>query len=101
LKQIPSYVEVVAATKKRAPSEILEAITAEIKIIGKNYIQEAEKKIGVIGNKDVDWHLIGRLQRNKVRKAVRLFDMIQTLDSIELAQLLGKECKKIEKIIFN
>ncbi|MCD6583667.1 MAG: YggS family pyridoxal phosphate-dependent enzyme [Candidatus Omnitrophica bacterium] len=99
LRQIPSYVEVVAATKKRTPSEILEAITAGIKIIGENYIQEAEKKIEVIGNKNVDWHFIGHLQKNKVKKAVRLFDMIQTLDSIELAQLLDKECKKIGKIM--
>ena len=99
LRQIPSYVEVVTATKKRSPSEILEAITAGIKIIGENYIQEAEKKIEVIGNKNVDWHLIGHLQKNKVKKAVRLFDMIQTLDSIELAQLLDKECKRIGKIM--
>ncbi len=47
----------------------------------------------------MDWHLIGHLQKNKVKKAVRLFDMIQTLDSIELAQLLDKECKRIGKIM--
>jgi hypothetical protein len=98
LKEIPPYVEIVAATKKRSIPEILEAIDVGIKIIGENYVQDAERKYEVIG-KRVSWHLIGHLQRNKVKRAVRLFDMIQTLDSLELAGLIDRECKKIGKIM--
>lgn len=97
-KEIPEYVKVVAATKKRLPEEIQEAINAGIRIVGENYVQEAEKKLEVIGRK-VEWHLIGHLQKNKVKKAIKIFDVIQTLDSLELAMLVDRECKKLNKIM--
>lgn len=98
-KEIPGYVKVVAATKQRSPEQILEAINAGIRIVGENYVREAEKKIEIIGRK-VYWHLIGHLQKNKVKKAIKIFDLIQTLDSIELAVLLDKECRRMNKTIF-
>jgi pyridoxal phosphate enzyme (YggS family) len=98
LAQIPSYIEVVAATKKRTPQQILLAASCGIKVAGENYVQEAEKKISIIG-KRLKWHLIGHLQKNKVRRAVRIFDMIETLDSFELAKVLNQECNKIDKIM--
>ncbi len=96
LRELPQNVLLCAATKGRTPQEILRAIDSGVKIIGENYIQEAEKKYKIIGKK-ASWHLIGHLQKNKVKKAVRLFDMIQTLDSVELACLIDKECQKIRK----
>mgnify|MGYP001080112285 CR=1 FL=1 len=98
LSELPEGVQLVAAAKMRTPEEILEAIEAGIKIIGENYVQEAEKAFAVIGNK-AKWHLIGQLQKNKVKKAVRIFDMIETVDSFELAQEIDKRCAQIGKIM--
>ncbi|MFH1612553.1 MAG: YggS family pyridoxal phosphate-dependent enzyme [bacterium] len=96
LKQIPETVELVGATKTRTSEEILEAIEGGLKIIGENYIQEAEKKFKIIGNK-VKWHFIGHLQKNKVKKAAKIFDLIETIDSFEIAQIISEECFKIGK----
>jgi len=96
LSALPGYVELVAAAKGRTLKEILEAINSGIKIIGENYVQEAERKFDVIGGK-VKWHLIGSLQKNKVKKAVKIFDMIETADSIEIAQALDKACRESGK----
>lgn len=98
MAEIPEGVLLVAASKTRTPQEILEAIEAGIQIIGENYVQEAEKKFSVIGNK-VRWHMIGHLQTNKAKKAVKMFDMIQTVDSVKIAKAINKECKKIGKIM--
>ena len=59
-------------------------------MFGENKIQEAEGKISEIGRENIEWHLIGHLQSNKVRKAVKLFDVIHTVDSIELADRLER-----------
>ncbi|MDP2911421.1 MAG: YggS family pyridoxal phosphate-dependent enzyme [Candidatus Omnitrophota bacterium] len=93
---LSSRVELVAATKSRSIEEILEAIDCGVKIIGENYVREAEEKFNIIGAK-VKWHFIGRLQKNKVKKAVRVFDMIETVDSVEIAALIDKACAEIEK----
>ena len=99
--RIPSYVEVVVAAKKRSPQDIKEAIEAGIEIIGENYVQEAERKKVALAflDKKISWHLIGHLQKNKVKKAVKIFDLIQTLDSTELAELIDRECKKLNKVM--
>ena len=97
-EEIPQEVTVVAATKGRSVVQILEAVGAGIKIIGENYIQEAEQKLGVLGGR-VSCHLIGHLQKNKVKRAVRLFDMIQSLDSLKLAALIDRECSAIKKVM--
>ena len=81
----------VAAAKTRKPEEILQAIEAGIKIVGENYVQEAERAYEVAGNR-AKWHFIGYLQKNKVKKAVKIFDMIETVDSIELAKEIDKRC---------
>lgn len=98
LNEIPSTVEVLAATKTIGCDRIIEAISAGIKIIGENYVQEAERKYEVIKG-GVNWHLIGHLQKNKVKRAVRIFDVIQTLDSSELAYLINRECQHLDKIM--
>jgi len=91
LNELPDGVELLAASKARQPCEILEAIAAGARIIGENYVQEAEKARVAIGG-GVQWHFIGRLQKNKVGKAIALFDMIETVDSFELAAEIDKRC---------
>lgn len=88
----------VAAAKTRLPEEVRAAIHAGIKIIGYNYVQEAERMYQVIGN-TVQWHMIGHLQRNKVKKAVTLFDMIETIDSVQLAEAVNNQCASEGKIM--
>jgi len=98
LSELPNGVELVAATKTRQPEEILETVKAGVKIIGENYVQEAVRAYELIGNK-AKWHFIGHLQRNKVKKAVTIFDMIETVDSIEIAREIDKRCAQIGKIM--
>ena len=83
--ELPEGVELVAAAKTRTPEEILRAADAGVKIIGENYVQEAQRAFELVGHK-VKWHFIGHLQRNKVKTAVKVFDMIETLDSLDLAK---------------
>jgi len=96
--ELPDGVQVVAATKSRGIGEIQEAIEAGIKIVGENYVQEAEKKFRVIGRKVV-WHFIGHLQRNKVKQAVEIFDMIESVDSLEIACQIDKVCQLKNKVM--
>jgi len=98
MSELPEGVLLVAAAKTRTPEEILEAIEAGVQIIGENYVQEAEKAFEVIGNR-AEWHMIGHLQTNKAKKAVRIFDMIETVDSIKIAKAIDKECKKLDKVM--
>ncbi len=94
LGELPAEVTLVAAAKTRSPAEIAEAVDAGIKIIGENYVQEAEAAFAVIGNR-AEWHMIGHLQRNKVKHAVKIFDMIETVDSLRLATEIDKRCAQI------
>ncbi len=96
LDELPAGVQLVAAAKTRDPRETLEAVEAGVKIIGENYVQEAEKAYQVVGDR-VEWHFIGHLQKNKVKKAVDIFDMIETVDSIEIAGEIDKRCARAGK----
>lgn len=98
LHKLPPNVQLLAAGKSRNPQEVEEAVAAGVKIIGENYIQEAEKAREVIGDR-VEWHFIGHLQKNKVKKAVELFDMIETVDSIELAREIDRRCAQMRKVM--
>ena len=96
LDELPEGVMLVGAAKTRTPQEILQAIEAGLGIVGENYVQEAEKAFQLIGNK-AKWHMIGHLQSNKAKKAVTVFDMIETVDSMKLARAIDKACEKIGK----
>ena len=96
LRELPEGVRLVGAAKTRTPEEILEAIEAGLEIIGENYVQEAEKAYEAIGNR-AKWHMIGHLQSNKAKKAVRIFDMVETVDSVKLARALDNACQKLGK----
>lgn len=98
LDELPPGVQLVGAAKTRTPGEILEAVEAGLKIVGENYVQEAERAFAVIGDR-VRWHMIGHLQTNKAKKAVRVFDMIETVASMKLARELDKTCGNMDKIM--
>lgn len=85
-------ITLIVVSKTHPVSMINEAINAGAMIFGENKVQEAEGKIAEISG--VEWHLIGHLQSNKARKAVKLFDVIQTVDSIELAERLERICQE-------
>ncbi len=88
----------MAAAKTRTPEEIMRAAQAGVKIVGENYIQEALAAFNVVGHR-VKWHFIGHLQRNKVKKAVEIFDMIETVDSPELSKEIDKRCSQRKRIM--
>jgi PLP dependent protein len=98
LKDLPEGVRLEAAAKTRGPEEILEAAAAGVKIIGENYVQEAERVKRAVGDK-VEWHCIGHLQKNKVKKAAEIFDVIETVDSIDLAKEIDKRCGQTGKVM--
>lgn len=98
LEELPPGVQLVAAAKTRTPEEILQAAEAGIQIIGENYVQEALAAFDLVGHR-VKWHFIGHLQRNKAKKAVEIFDMIETLDSVELAREIDKRSNNRGKIM--
>jgi PLP dependent protein len=98
LQTLPRGVLLVAAAKTRSAEEVKAAIKAGIQIIGYNYVQEAEHLRRTI-DEPVSWHMIGHLQRNKVKKAVQLFDMIETIDSVRLAKEVNKQCAKLKKVM--
>jgi pyridoxal phosphate enzyme (YggS family) len=98
VKEIPKNVKLVAATKTRTIEEIKEVIDAGVEILGENYVQEAEGKILEIG-KAVQWHMVGHLQTNKADKAVDIFDMVETVDSIRLANRLNRTASE-KKIVY-
>ena len=93
----PNEIKLIAVSKTH-PIEILQAaINVGATVFGENKVQEAEGKIEAIGRENVEWHLIGHLQKNKARKAVQIFDVIHTLDSIELARRLERICKEEQR----
>lgn len=87
-------IKLVAVSKTHPPSVLRQAIDAGAIVFGENKVQEAESKIVELGRNAAEWHLIGHLQSNKARKAVQLFDVIQSLDSLELAQRLERICNE-------
>ena len=97
-KSIPQDVTLVAATKERTVEEIQEAIAAGIEIVGENYVQEAVRKHREIGD-NVKWHMIGHLQRNKVRDALSVSSLIQSVDSLRLAREIDRQCGRSGKIM--
>ncbi len=100
----PKEIKLVAVSKTVEVARIREAVEAGVSILGENYVQEAQKKIEEIGRpactdrfgevRSVAWHFIGHLQSNKAKYAVRLFDMIHSLDSLPLAEELNRRAER-------
>lgn len=92
----PSSVALVAVTKTVEPDRIRAAVAAGATILGENRVQEAREKIEKLGN-IASWHLIGTLQKNKAKYAVKLFDLIHSVDSVDLARELDRQAAKAGK----
>jgi len=90
----PADVKLVAVTKTHPASVLQAALDGGLTVFGENKVQEAEGKINELGRSAAEWHLIGHLQSNKARKAVQLFDVIHSVDSIELAERLERICEE-------
>jgi len=94
----PREIKLLAAAKSQNVEFVQAAIAAGVRLIGENYVQEAESKRRVISD-TVEWHMIGHLQRNKVKAALNTFDLIQSLDSVALALELDKEGRRNRKTV--
>ena len=93
----PGSVKLIAASKMQPLPKILEAHAAGLSVFGENYVQEAEEKIP--GLPGAEWHMIGRLQGNKVRRAVSLFSWIQTADSGKRLEEISRCAAEAGKIV--
>ena len=85
-------IKLVAVSKTHPAQIVIDAIKAGATVFGENKVQEAEPKIHEVGRGRAEWHLIGHLQSNKARRAVQLFDVIQSVDSTDLATRLERIC---------
>ncbi len=98
----PAEVQLVAAAKGVPPERIVEAVDAGVGLVGENYVQEAQRAREAV-DRPVRWHLIGHLQSNKVRQAVRLFDVIETVDRpkivSELERQAGLQGRRLEVLV--
>ncbi len=94
-KSVPDHVTIVLACKKRTPDEVAQVIEAGATHLGGNYVQETEKLVNALGEiaGKVKWHMIGSLQKNKINKALKIFDAIQTIHSEKQAQQINKRAK--------
>jgi len=95
----PSEIRVVAAAKSQERHRIEEALAAGIRIIGHNYLQEAEREVPLRSDPAVKFHMIGHLQKNKAGKAVELFSMIETVDDEKLAVALDRRAGQIGRTL--
>jgi len=100
-EEIPEDVTIVLSVKTRTVKQIEEAIDAGVTDIGQNYVQEAGQIYSALRKKaaKVRWHMIGHLQTNKINKALRVFDVIQTVDSLEKAAAIDKRVERAGKEI--
>jgi pyridoxal phosphate enzyme (YggS family) len=91
----PEEISLVAITKTFPPEKVQEAGEAGLRVFGENRVQEAEPKIlwSRVEGLDFEWHMVGHLQRNKVKKAIQLFDIVESVDSLRLAQEIDARCR--------
>jgi len=99
--EVPDHVTIVGAVKTRTADEVSQAIEAGLTEIGENYVQEAESLSNELGAraKNVRWHMIGHLQTNKINRALELFDVIQTIDSLKKADAINKRAAVRGKVV--
>jgi len=98
-QEIPDNVTIIVSCKTRTAEEIEQVIDAGVADIGQNYVQEAGQIYSALRKKAAKtrWHMIGHLQTNKINKALRIFDVIQTVDSLEKAAAIDKRVEKAGK----
>lgn len=94
----PAEIRLVAVSKTWPPEAVAAAHEAGLTVFGENYVQEAREKIAALASLPVRWHLIGHLQTNKAKFAVRFFDLIHTLDSVRLAREIDRLAARLAKV---
>jgi len=94
----PEAVQLVAVSKTVPVNRVHAAIKAGVTVFGENYVQEAREKIGAFGKEKVSWHFVGHLQSNKAKYAVKLFDLIHSVDSLKLAKEINKRARALGKV---
>ena len=94
----PKSVKLVCVSKTISARRIKDAIDAGATLFGENYIQEAREKVASLKSESIAWHFIGHLQSNKAKYAVRLFDLIHSVDSFKLAKEIDKQARKNQKV---
>ena len=92
-------VVIVAVTKGHGVEALEALLAAGLNRFGENRVQELEAKVAAVGRERAEWHLIGHLQRNKVRRALPLFDLVHSIDSLRLAQELSKEAERAGRTV--
>lgn len=90
-------VELVCVTKEATVNKIEEVLNLGIKVLGENRVNEACEKYRYIGDR-ASWHLVGHLQTNKVKDAVKIFSLIHSVDSVRLAKKISEEAGKLGKV---
>jgi pyridoxal phosphate enzyme (YggS family) len=99
-KRSLNSVHLLAVSKKKSVTDIEKAITAGQTAFGENYVQEAIEKIQALKKyPHLEWHYIGKIQKNKLKDLAKYFDWVQTLDSKEAAEKLNAACEKLNKKI--
>lgn len=93
----PRSVQLVAAAKSQPVTRVRKVMEAGVGIVGENYIQEAQAKFEILNDPSIRWHFIGRLQSNKAKYAVRMFELIHSVDSVKLAAEIDKQARKAGK----
>lgn len=94
----PRGVRLVAVSKTVPSERVRQAVEAGVQILGENYIQETRHKYDELSDLSVSWHFIGHLQRNKAKYAVRMFDLIHSLDSLKLARELDRQAARRQRV---
>lgn len=94
----PEDVRLLPVTKTKPAPMLKHAYALGLHVFGENYIQEAREKFAELSALDISWHFIGHLQSNKAKYAVKMFDLIHSVDSLHLAQALNREAARIDKI---
>jgi pyridoxal phosphate enzyme (YggS family) len=101
VKRRPEDITLVAVSKTHSAPAVQLAIASGVTDLGENRVQEAETKIPIVGRTAARWHLIGHLQSNKARRAVELFDVIHSLDSVTLARRLDRVCVELGREVLS
>lgn len=98
ISKLPEHVTLIAVSKTKSVSEIMEAYNAGQRLFGENKIQEMAEKFDQLP-KDIDWHMIGHVQRNKVKYMAEFVDLIHGVDSLKLLKEIDKQAKKYDRTI--
>jgi pyridoxal phosphate enzyme (YggS family) len=100
--RLPAEVTLICVSKNRTVEEIREVLEAGVRDIGENKVQEALSHYKAIASnhsgQSIKWHMVGHLQSNKARDAVRIFDLIHSIDSLKLAEEINRQAAKINKV---